>query len=213
MLRSTVSKVIWVGRATVFLVGLAVILAVVLGVATAALAGTGVGATSNLGKLNTVNQISRLVGSTDNPMLWVDNNGAGTNATALDLQVEPDHAPMKVNSSTRVAGLNADLVDGKDVSQLMASSTYLREFNPNGTFPNQGGPGTLKNDGTRVISQSCDSGDRLLSGGPASVDSGTTPSVVLDSFPSDPVTWTARIKPAAGGDNWTVVVLCADQQP
>src|SRR5215204_7654946 len=85
MLRTTVSKVMWVGRATVFLVGLAVILAVVLGVATAALAGTGVGATSNLGKLNTVNQISRLVGSTDNPMLWVDNNGAGTNATALDL--------------------------------------------------------------------------------------------------------------------------------
>src|SRR5215203_5712282 len=190
MLRSTVSKVMWVGRATVFLVGLAVILAVVLGVATAALAGTGVGAAFNLGKLNTVNHISRLVGSTDNPMLRVDNNGAGTNATALDLQVEPDHAPMKVNSSTRVAGLNADLVDGKGASQFMASSTYMREFNPNGTFPNQGGPGTLKNDGTRVISQSCDSGDRLLSGGPASVDSGTTPSVVLDSFPSDPVTWT-----------------------
>jgi hypothetical protein len=117
---------------------------------------------------------------------------------------------MSVNSSTRVAGLDADQVDGKSASQFMASSTYMREFNPNGTFPNQGGPGTLKEDGTRVISQSCDSGDRLLSGGPASVSSA---SVVLDSFPSDPVTWTARIKPAAGGDNWTVVVLCADQQP
>jgi hypothetical protein len=195
----------------VFAVGLAVILALVLGVATAALAGTGVGATFNLGRLNTVNQISRLVGSTDNPMLRVDNNGAGTNATALDLQVEPGHAPMKVNSSTRVAGLNADQVDGKDASQFIASSIYLREFtlDPN-QVPNQGGPGILKPDGTRVISQKCDSGDRLLSGGPASVDSG---SVVLDSFPSDPVTWTARIKPAAGGDNWTVVVLCADQQP
>jgi hypothetical protein len=211
MLRTAVSKVMSVGRATVFLVGLAVILAVVLGVATAALAGTGVGAAFNLGRLNTVNQISRLVGSTDNPMLRVDNNGAGTNATALDLQVEPGHAPMKVNSSTRVAGLNADQVDGKDASQFMASSIYLREFtlDPNQN-PNQGGPGILKPDGTRVISQKCDSGDRLLSGGPASVDSG---SVVLDSFPSDPVTWTARIKPAAGGDNWTVVVLCADQQP
>jgi len=212
MLRSTVSKVMWVGRATVFLVGLAVILAVVLGVATAALAGTGVGAAFNLGKLNTVNQISRLVGKTDAPMLRVDNNATGTSATALDLQVEPGHAPMKVNSSTRVAGLNADLVDNKDASQLMASSTYLREFtlDPN-QFPNQGGPGDLKPaDGTRVISKSCDSGDRLLSGGPASVNSG---SVVLDSFPSDPVTWTARIKPAAGGDNWTVVVRCADQQP
>jgi hypothetical protein len=211
MLRSTVSKVMWVGRSTVLLVGLAVILAAVLGVATAALAGTGVGAAFNLGRLNTVNQISRLVGKTDAPMLRVDNNATGTSATALDLQVEPGHAPMKVNSSTQVAALNADQVDGKSASQLMASSTYLREFtlDPN-QVPNQGGPGTLKPDGTRVISKSCDPGDRLLSGGPASVDSG---SVVLDSFPSDPVTWTARIKPAAAGDNWTVVVLCADQQP
>jgi hypothetical protein len=46
-----------------------------------------VGATFNIGKLNTVNQISRLIGSTDNPMLRVDNNGAGNNATALDLRV------------------------------------------------------------------------------------------------------------------------------
>jgi hypothetical protein len=85
----------------VFAVGLAVILALVLGVATAALAGTGVGATFNLGRLNTVNQISRLVGSTDNPMLRVDNNSAGTNATALDLQVEAGHAPMSVNPARR----------------------------------------------------------------------------------------------------------------
>src|SRR5215212_519377 len=178
MLRTAVSKVMWVGRATVFLVGLAV----VLGVATAALAGTGVGAAFNLGRLNTVNQISRLVGKTDAPMLRVDNNATGTSATALDLQVEAGHAPMKVDSSTQVAGLNADQVDGKSSSQFMASSTYLREFtlDPN-QFPNQGGPGILKPaDGTRVISKSCDSGDRLLSGGPASVDSG---SVVLDSFP------------------------------
>jgi hypothetical protein len=89
---------------------------VVLGVATTALAGTGVGATFNLGNLNTVNQISRLVGSTDAPMLRVDNNSAGTNATALDLQVEPGHAPMRVNSSTQVANLNADQLDGKHSS-------------------------------------------------------------------------------------------------
>src|SRR5215217_5185923 len=119
MLRTTVSKVMWVGRATVFLVGLAVIVAVVLGVATAALAGTGVGDTFNLGNLNTVNQISRLVGSTENPMLRVANNSAGTNATALDLKVEPGHAPMKVDSSTKVANLNADNVDGQEAATLL----------------------------------------------------------------------------------------------
>jgi hypothetical protein len=74
MLRATVSKVMWVGRTTVFLVGLAVIIAVVLGLASAALAGTGVGATFNLGKINTVNRLSQLVASTDNAMLRVDNN-------------------------------------------------------------------------------------------------------------------------------------------
>ena len=41
MIRSVASKVMWVGRATVFLVGLSVIGALVLGVATAALGANG----------------------------------------------------------------------------------------------------------------------------------------------------------------------------
>jgi hypothetical protein len=41
MIRSAVGKVMWVGRATVFLVGLSVILAVVFGVASAALGANG----------------------------------------------------------------------------------------------------------------------------------------------------------------------------
>jgi hypothetical protein len=40
VIRSAASKVMWVGRATVFMVGLAVILALVLGVATTALGAT-----------------------------------------------------------------------------------------------------------------------------------------------------------------------------
>jgi hypothetical protein len=201
MLRTTVSKVMWVGRATVFLVGLAVILAVVLGAATAALAGTGVGATFNLGKLNTVNQISRLVGNTDNPMLRVDNDGTGTSATALDLQVEAGHAPMKVNSSTQVAGLNADQLDGKHASAFVASNIYM-------LGSGQEREGTLLGDGTRVASQSCLSGDKLLAGGPASV---RDTSDLLDSFPTDTTTWQARINPNGNTDTFTVVVLCADQ--
>jgi hypothetical protein len=86
MLKSAAGKVMWVGRATMFLVGLAVILALVFGVATTALAGTGVGAVFNLGKTNIVDAISKLVGTTTNSMLMVDNNGAGT---ALDLRVGP----------------------------------------------------------------------------------------------------------------------------
>lgn len=141
-------------------------------------------------------------------MLKLVNKNDGADDTALRLEVGPTEAPMSVNSTTKVNGFNADQLDGKDASQFVGSSTYMAEYNPNGTFPNQGGPGTILSDGTSVISKSCNSGDRLLSGGPASVNAN---SVVLDSYPSDPVTWTARIKPSAGGDNWTVVVLCADQ--
>lgn len=92
MLRSAASKVMWFGRATVFLVGLAVILALVIGLASTALAGTGVGATFNLGQTNTVDRVSTLV-----------NNGVGP---ALNLRVGPSNAtpanntvvPMRVNS-------------------------------------------------------------------------------------------------------------------
>jgi hypothetical protein len=203
MVRGALSKVMWVGRATVFVVGLAVVLAVVLGVASAALAGTGVGSTFNLGNLNTVNKISRLVGSTDNAMLRVDNNNAGTNATALDLQVEPGLTPMQVNSSTQVSNLNADLVDGRSASSFVANSTYR-------LGQGQERAGSELSDGSKVLSQSCLTGDRLLSGGPASVN---VNSDVLDSFAQDTNTWQARINDSAvsGGDSFTVVVLCADQ--
>jgi hypothetical protein len=203
MIRNAAGKVMWVGRITVFMVGLAVILAVVPGLASAALAGTGVGANFNLGKLNTVNQISRLVGSTDNAMLRVENNSAGTNATALELRAEPGHAPMRVDSSTAVTNLNADLVDGRSASSFVANSTYR-------LGQGQERAGTVLGDGSKVLSQSCLTGDRMLSGGPASVN---VNSDVLDSFAQDTSTWQTRINDSAvsGGDSFTVVVLCADQ--
>ncbi len=203
MIRNAASSVVWVGRATVFLVGLAVILALVVGLATTALAGTGVGDTFNLGQLNTVNRISQLAGSTDNAMLRVDNDNAGTNATALELRVEPGLTPMKVNSSTQVSNLNADLVDGRSASSFVANSTYR-------LGQGQERVGTQLSDGSKVLDQSCLAGDRLLSGGPASVNANSD---VLDSFARDTITWQARINDSAvsGGDSFTVVVLCADQ--
>src|SRR5215212_7810267 len=116
MLRSAAGKVMWVGRATVFVVGLAVILALLFGVASAALAGTGVGATFNLGKTNTVNAISKLVGSTASSMLVVDNNGTGS---ALSLQVGSAQAPLTVKATN----LNADKLDDREASTF-ADATH-----------------------------------------------------------------------------------------
>ena len=107
---------------------------------------------------------------------------------------------MKVNSSTQVANLNADQIDGRSASEFVTANNIYT------LGSGQEQSGTLLGDGTRVINQQCYGGDKLLSGGPASVDSG---SKVLNSYPSDAITWTARINPAAG-DTWTMVVLCAD---
>src|SRR5215210_3755701 len=60
MLRSTASKVMWVGRATVFMVGLAVILALMFVAAGMVL---GIGGKSFSGKYNQIDPIKQMVGS------------------------------------------------------------------------------------------------------------------------------------------------------
>jgi hypothetical protein len=118
-LANTTKKVTWMARATTTIVGPAIMLTLVMGVAATALAGTGIGATFNLGKVNSVNAVSKLVGSVAGPSLQIDNNSTGTGATALDLQVEPGKDPMKVNSSAEVENLNVDQVDGQSTSEFL----------------------------------------------------------------------------------------------
>ena len=113
---SVLKKVMFVGRATTFMVGLAMIVALTVGVAGAAFGANG--ANFLLGKSNAANAITQLVGSVAGPGLQIDNNSTDTAATALDLQVEAGKAPMKVNSDTQVANLNADKVDGKHATQI-----------------------------------------------------------------------------------------------
>jgi hypothetical protein len=118
MARRIYEKVMFLGRATTFTVGLAVIVALSVGLASTALAGTGIGARFQLGQTNTVNAVTKLVGTVAGPSLQIDNNSADANATALDLQVEGGKAPMKVNSDAQVANLNSDKLDGKSASEI-----------------------------------------------------------------------------------------------
>jgi hypothetical protein len=101
MLRNAASKVMWVGRATVFMVGLAVILALVLGAASAAFGANG--DFFKVGRDNFASAVSVL-----------DKSGAGP---ALRLLVDSG-PPLAVNSSSKVSRLNADKLDGLDASQL-----------------------------------------------------------------------------------------------
>ncbi len=98
MLRSAASKVMWVGRATIFLVGLAVILALVFGVASTVSAHTGNKGFFHLGHKNVSKAVSTLVKQGPGP--------------ALSLMVQSGQPPLKVNSSGKVANLNADRLDG-----------------------------------------------------------------------------------------------------
>ena len=207
MTRRVASKVMWVGRATVFLVGLAVILAVLLGLASAALAGTGVGAAFNLGKTNTVNRLSQLVGSTDKPMLRVTNKSSATDATALTLQVQPGHAPMRVNSSTQVAGLNADRVDGQDVAQIGVNGVQRVEAE------------SAENSvSSKQATASCPSGKALVGTGfdIFGAKSGTSPNQETDVMMDFVIPGSTSVTAAAYEDeptsaNWSVkaIAICA----
>ena len=100
-------------KATLYV--LAGVLTAVLVTTTTALAGSGVGGVFNLGQVNTVDQKTTLTGATSEPQLLIQNSGSGS---ALNLVVGAGAAPFKVSSSTKVASLNADFLDGLDSADL-----------------------------------------------------------------------------------------------
>jgi Phage Tail Collar Domain len=124
MTKRIYKKVMMVGRATTFAVGLAVILALTVGLASTALAGTSVGTRFQLGQTNAVNAVTKLVGTVAGPSLIIDNNSTNASATALDLQVEPGKAPMRVDSDAKVGNLNSDKLDGKDSADFVGAHRF-----------------------------------------------------------------------------------------
>jgi hypothetical protein len=92
-----------------------------------------------LGQLNSATAITRLAGSggVDGPMLVVTNNDAGSDDTALDLNVQSGEPPMTVNSQTRVGNLNADRLDGMN-STAFASYERTVIVSPVGTNAQNG---------------------------------------------------------------------------
>ncbi len=208
MVKTAFWKMMRVGRVTALALGVAVMLAMVVGVASAAFGANG--DSWRLGRGNIATAITALGGTlgVNGPMLRLINNNAGTDDTALDLRVQAGESPMTVNSSTRVTNLNADQLDGQDSSQFVPTSTNA--FLRNSTYRNESavGAGTLLGDGTFVISEGCAPGDTLLSGGPANINATST---LLESFPDGAGSWSARINKNGQTDNFSVVVICANQ--
>jgi len=106
MLRSVGSKVAWVGRTASMVFGLALVLALMFGMATMALGDNG--DFFKVGRANIASAVSTL-----------DKSGAGP---ALRLLVDSG-APLAVNSTTKVANLNADRIDNREASSF-ANSTH-----------------------------------------------------------------------------------------
>lgn len=223
----TIARILRRGKVTL----LAVVVALTVVGGSTALAGTGVGAPFNLGKTNTVNAISKLVGSVTGPSLRIDNNSTSASATAINLLVEPGNPPMKVNADAGTAtNLSADKLDGKDSSEFAEgvggiareadNANYLDGkdstlFMSSKIYKTEGpvNAGAPLGDGTFVAAKECeDPEDVLLSGGPANIDPEST---LLESFPTGairPSSWKVRINKNNLTDDFNVVVLCADHQ-
>jgi hypothetical protein len=116
-MRNPASKLMWVGRTTVFMLGLAVMLALVLGAATTALGATG--ASFILGKPNSAETPTSLVSTLSEATqsaLSVTNKSGGP---ALGIVVLSGKAPIKVNATAGTAtNLSADKLDGKNSTEF-----------------------------------------------------------------------------------------------
>jgi hypothetical protein len=123
MTRKIIHRALRISRGLAFAAGAVVICAVVLGAATVALAAAP-GDPFRLGKGNVINAVTKLVGKANSPRLVIDNNG---NGVALSLQVKPGKPPMQVNSTRKVARLNADRLDNKNASDFYAAGSKVAD--------------------------------------------------------------------------------------
>jgi hypothetical protein len=123
MLRATASKVMWVGRATGFLVGLSVILAVVFGVASAAFGDNG--GNFILGQNNTASLLTKLTGQVPGgAALQVVNTKTEPGSRGLQINVAENKPPIAVNATAgKAPNLNADELDGKSEADFYAAGS------------------------------------------------------------------------------------------
>lgn len=125
--RKILHKALRISRGLALATGAVVICTVVLGAATVALAAALAAAPGDqfrLGKVNAISKVTKLVGEANSPRLVTDNNGSGV---ALRLLVEPGKPPMQVNSSRKVARLNADRLDNKNASDFYAADSKVAD--------------------------------------------------------------------------------------
>ncbi len=78
---------------------------------------------------NTATATTRLTAQIDGAAMNLRNTSGAANATALELTVASGHAPMRVNSTTKVANLNADRLDGLDATAFLGANKVRADGN------------------------------------------------------------------------------------
>jgi hypothetical protein len=196
--KTVLSGIVRFARGTATMLGLAAMIAVVLGAGTAALAAAP-GDPFRLGRTNTIDAMSTLVGSGSGALFRINNEGTGP---ALDLRVEPGEAPMNVNSPTRVEDLNADLLDDQSASGFVSEARIYTASKAREGL----GAGVH----AQVVAR-CDSGDLVLGGG------GGSSGGFLQDIPklSEPEGqgWKVVVLDNAGSSTISAEAICADFPP
>jgi hypothetical protein len=196
-MQRVLSTIWWLGKGTATLIGVAIMLAFTVGLASTALAAVP-GDPFKLGRLNSIDQITRLVGSASDAMLRIDNEGSGT---ALDLRVEPGEAPMTVDSDEKVADFNADKLDGETADDFVSEDKTYTESE------SEIGPGA----GTDVqVLADCDSGDRILGGGGGAL---LDPDIILRGSEPTFEGWKVVAKDNGSPSFVSAKAICADFPP
>ena len=141
-------------------------------------------------------------------MLKLVNRNGGTDDTALRLEVQAGEAPMSVNSGARVNGLNADRVDGQDVSQIGVNGLQRVEVESptNSTSPKQ-------------ITTSCPDGKVLVGtgfdifGGKRNLNTGNAKTDIVIDFviPGSTSVTVAAYEEEEPLEDWSVkaIAICA----
>lgn len=149
-----------IARGTALSLGVAVMLALTVGAASAAFGANG--KPFLLGKVNVARTVSALV-----------KQGPGA---ALSLKVGAGQPPLAVNSSTKVANLNADRLDGKSSEEFLGAGGKAADadkldgkdsaaFMPGGIYTVSAVSEEIQPGSGRGAQALCDAGDTALSGG------------------------------------------------
>jgi hypothetical protein len=193
MMRTAASKVMWIGKATIFLVGLSVILALIFGVASTAFSANG--NPFLLGKKNVATTVSTLL-----------RKGAGP---ALKLEVASGQPPLVANAAAgKATNLNADKLDGQDVTQIGVNGLQRVEVESpsNNTSPKQ-------------ITASCPDGKVLVGtgfdifGGKRNLNTGNAKTDIVIDFviPGSTFVTVAAYEEEEPLEDWSVkaIAICA----